>query len=101
MSAAVECFRSSVGQPEIVVAQTKDLATGDFFDHTDEDFRRVFQIFTVSFAALARAVIPDMRAAGWGRIVHIGSAIAKEPQRDLAHVLHNTDRKSTRLNSSH
>src|SRR3546814_10137880 len=57
--------------------------------------RRVFQIFTVSFAALARAVIPDMRAAGWGRIVHIGSAIAKEPQRDLALVLHNTIRSST------
>src|SRR3546814_14196127 len=36
-----------------------------------------------------------MRAAGWGRIVHIGSAIAKEPQRDLAHVLHNTIRSST------
>src|SRR3546814_11479341 len=55
----------------------------------------VFQIFTVSFPARARAVIPDMRAAGWGRIVHIGSAIAKEPQRDLAHVLHNTIRSST------
>src|SRR3546814_5251969 len=73
INAAVEGVRSAFGPPEIVVAQTNDLTTGNFFDLADEDFRRVFQIFTVSFAALARAVIPDMRAAGWGRIVHIGS----------------------------
>src|SRR3546814_5216096 len=65
ITAAVEGVRSAFGPPEIVVAQTNDLTTGNFFDLTDEDFRRVFQIFTVSFAALARAVIPDMRAAGW------------------------------------
>jgi len=93
--AAVEAVRAVYGPPEIVVAQTNDLTSGTFFDLTDEDFARVFQIFTVSFAALAREVIPDMRAAKWGRIVHIGSAVAKEPQRDLAHVLHNTIRSST------
>src|SRR3546814_12664823 len=79
ITAAVEGVRSAFGPPEIVVAQTNDLTTGNFFDLTDEDFRRVFQIFTVSFAALARAVIPDMRAPGCGRIVHLAPPLAPAP----------------------
>lgn len=91
---AVEAVRAAYGPPEIVVAQTNDLTSGTFLELSDEDFRRVFQIFTVGFAALAREVIPDMRKAKWGRIVHIGSAVAKEPDRE-PHVCHNTIRSST------
>jgi 3-oxoacyl-[acyl-carrier protein] reductase len=94
VASAVGAVRQAYGPPEIVVAQTNDLTSGYFFDLTDEDFRRVFQIFTVSFAILARAVIPDMRRVKWGRIVHIGSAVAKEPDRE-PHTLHNTIRSST------
>jgi 3-oxoacyl-[acyl-carrier protein] reductase len=92
---ALATVRGRFGPPEIVIAQTNDFTSGDFFDVDDEDFVRVFRTFTIAYAMLARAVIPDMQAAGWGRIVHIGSAIAKEPQRDLAHIVHNTVRPST------
>lgn len=91
---AMAAVRDGFGPPDIVVAQTNDLTSGHFFELTDDDFRRVFQIFTVAIAALARAVIPDMRAAGWGRIVHLGSCVSKEPDRE-PHVLHNTIRAST------
>lgn len=94
VTSAVEAVRQAYGDPEIVVAQTNDLTSGRFFELTDDDFRRVFQTFTIGFAALARAVIPAMRQAGWGRIVHIGSCVAKEPDRE-PHVAHNTIRSST------
>lgn len=38
---------------------------------------------------LADAVLPDMRRAGWGRIVNIGSRVAREPRTDIPHVLPN------------
>lgn len=91
---AVDAVRTAYGPPDIVVAQTNDLTSGHFFSLTDDDFRRVFQTFTVSVVTLARAVIPDMQKARWGRIVHIGSCVSKEPDRE-PHVLHNTIRAST------
>ena len=33
-----------------------------------------------------------MRAQGWGRILNIGSGVAREPSKDLPHVLPNTVR---------
>ncbi|MES2176204.1 MAG: SDR family oxidoreductase [Pseudomonadota bacterium] len=92
---AVDAVREAFGPPEIVVAQTNDMTHGNFFDVTEEDFARVFQVLTVSFSALARAVLPDMKKAGWGRIVHIGSLAAKEPPRQLQHIVHSTVRAST------
>ncbi len=92
---AVDAVRNAFGPPEIVVAQTNDMTHGDFFDVTEDDFARVFQVLTISFAALARAVLPDMKKAGWGRIVHIGSLAAKEPPRELQHIVHSTVRAST------
>jgi len=92
---AVETTTAAFGPPEIVVAQTNDTSHGDFFDVTEEDFERVFQTFTVSFSRLVRAVLPEMQKAQWGRIVHIGSLAAKEPPRDLKHVVHSTVRAAT------
>jgi 3-oxoacyl-[acyl-carrier protein] reductase len=92
---AMDAVRAAYGPPEIVVAQTNDMTHGNFFDISNEDYERVFRIFTISLATIARQVLPDMQKAGWGRIVHIGSAVAKEPQRDLAHITHNTIRSST------
>jgi 3-oxoacyl-[acyl-carrier protein] reductase len=36
-----------------------------------------------------------MKAAGWGRYVHVGSATAKEPQGSIHHVVANATRPST------
>ncbi|MAV31751.1 MAG: short-chain dehydrogenase [Cycloclasticus sp.] len=95
IAAAVAEVKASFGAPEIVVAQTNDMTHGNFFDVTEADFSRVFQVLTMSFSALARAVIPDMKQAGWGRIVHIGSLAAKEPPKELHHIVHSTVRAAT------
>lgn len=91
---AVEEVRRSLGPPEIAIAMSNDLRSGNFLDVPSDDFQKVFQSLTMSIVYLAKAVIPDMKQAGWGRIVHIGSTTAKEPDRGIAHVLHNTVRPS-------
>lgn len=95
VASAVQTVRDHFGPPEIVIMQTNDTTQGNFFDISDDDYLRVFETFTLSAVRLARAVLPDMRERRWGRIVHIGSTISKEPQRDLNHILHNTIRPST------
>jgi NAD(P)-dependent dehydrogenase (short-subunit alcohol dehydrogenase family) len=44
---------------------------------------------------LAMATIPAMRAKKWGRYIHIGSLVGKEPQFRHPHIFHNTVRPST------
>jgi NAD(P)-dependent dehydrogenase (short-subunit alcohol dehydrogenase family) len=42
----------------------------------DEDWDRVLEINLNSVLALTRALIPQMRARGWGRVIHISSIMA-------------------------
>jgi 3-oxoacyl-[acyl-carrier protein] reductase len=65
---------------------------GTFASMPPEEYRREFQSLFVSAWALAHACIPDMRAAGWGRICNIGSGVAREPATNLPHVLPNAVR---------
>ena len=65
---------------------------GTFATMAPQEYRREFTSLFVSAWALARSCIPDMRAAGWGRICNIGSAVAREPTTDLPHILPNTVR---------
>jgi len=53
-----------------------------------EEFSHLF----VAAWALAMAAVPQMRARHWGRIMNIGSGVAREPSKELPHVLPNTVR---------
>lgn len=55
-------------------------------------YREEFTQLLVSSWALARACVPDMQAAGWGRICNIGSGVAREPSTHLPHLLPNVVR---------
>ncbi|MET0144378.1 MAG: SDR family oxidoreductase [Ilumatobacteraceae bacterium] len=65
---------------------------GTFATMPPDEYRREFQSLFVSAWALARATVPAMRAAGWGRICNIGSTVAREPATHLPHILPNTVR---------
>ena len=43
---------------------------------TDEAWDQVLQINLSSVMALTRALVPQMKARGWGRIIHISSVLA-------------------------
>jgi 3-oxoacyl-[acyl-carrier protein] reductase len=65
---------------------------GTFTSIRTADYRDEFTHLLVSAWALAEATIPDMRAQRWGRIMNIGSGVAREPTKDLPHVLPNAVR---------
>jgi hypothetical protein len=49
----------------------------------------------MSTVYLLKAMLPAMRAVGWGRFVHVRSATAKEPEGAIHHVVANGTRPST------
>src|SRR3546814_927180 len=132
---AFDCFPRMVavaedvfGPPDIAIYSPVAPPSGMFDEFTDEDFDRAYAYVVKGFAHFARAVVPNMKANRWGRIVTIGAGHAKLPGRRSAlgfdYVLANTvrpaglglsrslaaeldpfgitvDRKSPRLNSSH
>ncbi len=93
---AVRQVTDELGAPLIVIGQTKFNIPGDFADITDlEHYVESFRSYTMSQIYLLHAVLPSMRAAQWGRFVHIGSATAKEPVGHIHHVIANATRPST------
>ncbi|MCU1344959.1 MAG: putative short chain dehydrogenase [Acidimicrobiia bacterium] len=93
---AVAETRSTLGDPLIVIGQTKFNIVGDFADIAEtEHYVDSFRSYTMSQIYLLQAVLPAMKEAGWGRFVHIGSAAAKEPEGSIHHVIANATRPST------
>jgi 3-oxoacyl-[acyl-carrier protein] reductase len=73
-------------------AEGEGPGAGTFASMPPEEYRREFQHLFISAWALAHACVADMRAAQWGRIINIGSGVAREPTIELPHVLPNTVR---------
>ena len=93
---AVAQTREQLGDPLIVIGQTKFVHPGDFADITDhEEYVESFRSYTMSQIYLLHEVLPGMQAAGWGRFVHVGSATAKEPEGAIHHAIANATRPST------
>lgn len=93
---AVAATAERFGAPGIVITQA-DFHVRGYFDEIDDDeaFVDSYRTYTMSQVYMLRAVLPAMRAAGWGRYVHIGSATAKEPQSNPPHTVANGTRPST------
>jgi 3-oxoacyl-[acyl-carrier protein] reductase len=93
---AVAEVSATFGPPEIVITQA-DFHVRGFFEEIEDDeaFVESFRTYTMSQIYMLRAVLPAMKAAGWGRFVHIGSATAKEPQNNPPHTVANGTRPST------
>lgn len=92
----IEATRAAFGPPDIAIFAPVAPPSGAFDDFEDEAFDRSYQYIVKSFAHFARGVVPAMKAAGWGRIVTIGSGAAKSPARrsilNFDYVLANTVR---------
>ena len=65
---------------------------GSFASTPGAAYQEEFSHLFVSAFALAHAVIPMMKERRWGRIMNIGSGVAREPMKELPHVLPNSVR---------
>ena len=72
------------GRVDVVVANNGGPPSGRALDVDDAGLAAAFDANMLSSVRLARAAVPHMRAAGWGRICCITSVAVRQPIPDLA-----------------
>ncbi|HVL38000.1 MAG TPA: SDR family NAD(P)-dependent oxidoreductase, partial [Fimbriimonadaceae bacterium] len=71
--------RDELGEPDVLVTNTGGPPAGSWQEMSDEQWQAGIDSTLMNVVRLMRLVTPGMRARGWGRIVHITSLVAKEP----------------------
>ncbi len=71
--------RSQLGPIDIMVTNTGGPPAGSWQVITDEQWQSGFDSTLMNVVRMVRAVAPEMKERGWGRIVHNTSLVAKEP----------------------
>jgi 3-oxoacyl-[acyl-carrier protein] reductase len=87
VAAAVAAAREAFGSPAIAVSNVVSADPVDILAAPPTAFTAAYESMALSVLHLARAVVPDMQATGWGRLVNIGAGIAKEPPPQAKHAI--------------
>lgn len=69
----------AIGPVDILVANSGGPPLGGALDHGAEEWEDAYRSLVLAPRILAGAVVPSMRARGWGRIVNVGSTTTIEP----------------------
>jgi 2-hydroxycyclohexanecarboxyl-CoA dehydrogenase len=77
VQAAVDTLRSAMGPITIAVNNAGVVDFSPLEDVTDELFDFVYRVNVLGPILVTQAVLPDMKAAGWGRVVNISSSSAQ------------------------
>lgn len=64
---------AAVGEVDILVNNAGIFAPADYFETSDAEWERHWQVNVMSAMRLSRTLAPSMIAKGWGRIVMLGS----------------------------
>src|SRR5688500_15320462 len=75
----VQFVRESLGPVEILVINTGGPPPGDSLSFGREQWESAYRNLVLAPMALIEAVVPEMRARRWGRIVNVTSTSVKEP----------------------
>lgn len=84
VSASVNSFTSSGKTAHILINNTGGPAGGPAMNATNEEFLQTFNNHLLCNHVLAQALVPGMKAAGFGRIINIISTSVKQPIPGLA-----------------
>lgn len=71
---------SAFGQVDILVTNTGGPPAATFLDLSEAQWAAGIQSTLMNAVRLSRLALPGMRARRWGRIIHITSLVAKQPQ---------------------
>lgn len=84
-SAAVNAAVASIGPVDILINSAGIVGPNKpFWETTDAEWQKTFNVNVNGVFNLCRAVIPSMRNSGWGRIVNMASIAGKEGNPNLA-----------------
>jgi NAD(P)-dependent dehydrogenase (short-subunit alcohol dehydrogenase family) len=81
----VERLLHSLGRVDILVNNVGLFEVKPFAEITDAEWARYFEVNVMSGVRLSRELLPGMIAAGWGRIIFIGSESGVNVPADMAH----------------
>ena len=84
VDAALDAVRAELGPIEIMVTSAGINVSGPFLDLTVEDWERALSVNLTGTFHCIQSAVPDMLAAGWGRIVTISSSSAQSGAPDRA-----------------
>jgi 3-oxoacyl-[acyl-carrier protein] reductase len=79
VESVVAATAAEFGGVDVLVTNSGGPPRGAVADFTDDDWVAAFELVTLGFVRLVRAVLPHMRARQWGRIVGIQSTSVKQP----------------------
>jgi 2-hydroxycyclohexanecarboxyl-CoA dehydrogenase len=85
VKAAVAKLRAAFGPVTIVVNNAGITGNVAFEDLTDAQWDKMFTVNVKGTLIVTQVVVPDMKAAGWGRIVNISSSSAQSGAARMAH----------------
>jgi 3-oxoacyl-[acyl-carrier protein] reductase len=86
----VHAAREALGGIDILVTNGGGPPPGDFASTDQSEYRRALELNCLSAIAMCSVAVPDMQAAGWGRVLAITSIAVKQPLANL--ILSNTAR---------
>ena len=85
VSAAVAELRALLGPISIVVNNAAVTGYAPFLELSDEQWNTVLTVNLTGTFIVTQVVVPDMIAAGWGRIINIASSAAQTGAKYMAH----------------
>lgn len=85
VDAALDRVRAELGPTEILVTSAGVESFDALLDITPETWDRIIAVNLTGTFACVQAAVPDMIAAGWGRIVTISSSSAQSGAPNMAH----------------
>lgn len=85
VQAAAQALRGAFGPITVAVNNAGITGFKPFLELTDEEWDRMMEINLKGTFIVTQTVVPDMLAAGWGRIVNISSSSAQSGAALMAH----------------
>jgi 2-hydroxycyclohexanecarboxyl-CoA dehydrogenase len=85
VTAAVAELRQALGPITILVNNAGVPGFAPFLEMTDEAWNSVLAVNLTGMFIVTQLVLPDMIAAGWGRIVNMSSMAAQSGPKNMAH----------------